>query len=840
MALTKEAHFQNQLDGGAVTVANSDDYGDAALYVAAISGMTAAYWQGSGGTSAVQFTGGETATATAALGFAGWTATGISCSFGLYLTALPTVNTQVAQFRTSAGNLVGVTITTAGKVNIATTNGSFSWTSTAVLSLNTWYRIDLASVISSTAGQVKAAVSPWASATALSGGTTTGATLNTGTAPVTEFRFGKLSSGGALANYFIRDIRVTDTTSELLGPQTGSTNQAPVANAGASQTATIGGTVTLSGTATDPDGTIASRLWEIVATPGADVTLSATNTGTVTFASTGLPAGDYRFRFTVADNVGASDSDETVVTLVASAPTVANAVTDSGYAIVDATGSTGPGTRTYSISPTTGTSPLGTGKWLVKQGTSDTTYTVTANNGSSSDTEAVVVPAQTAAGGTFTGGPITIQLPIPLDPATKNIWADILNSAALAPILDGLNEVRRYLRGGTTNPEQGTESLTRSGAQLLINGSAQRFSGANAYWLGLDDNAGDSTGSYPSKATITAAIAGMRQMGINLVRAHTIGISSGTSKSFQTAVNTYIDGNLDAADWAVHEAKAAGIRLMVPLTDNWNYYHGGLWWFVHQAYLQNPSGITDVDGQTKDDINNRQFFANTAAGLRIRALFKDYISHWLNHVNPYTGLAYKDDTTLAAIELGNEMYFAAQLGTNEWTQDIASFVKSIAPNKWVADGSPADRVAVSTQPGLAAAAVDIVGGHYYPQTQSGQYPPVPFGASGTGYPAGTALQQLTADATAAANAGKAFIVGEYPWTRSDIAAWYAAIESTTTIDGDLFWAMIGGTETHGGSFGSDDYPVHRPYLGSSETTNAPALAHHISTITGVALSGGAG
>jgi hypothetical protein len=447
-------------------------------------------------------------------------------------------------------------------------------------------------------------------------------------------------------------------------------------------------------------------------------------------------------------------------------------------------------------------------------------------------TNAVKTIVASSGGGTGTTAPTTLA--VTYDPAT----------GLITPTTDSLTNLDYDSSTGLVSLKSGVTTvsaaalITRSNGVLSINSVRTRLGGANAYWLGLDDNNGV---NFPSKTTITNAMKGMRSKGVNLVRAHTVGISTGTPQSFETAAGVFNHDNLDAADYAVYQAKQNGIYLMVPLTDNWNYYHGGKWNFVHWAYQQNSSGITDTPGTTKDDVNERIFFANTAPGLRVRALFKAYISAWLNHVNPYTGLAYKDDPTIAILETGNEIYYAAQLGTNEWTQDIASYIKSIAPNKLVADGSAADRVAVSSAPGLTAAAVDIVGAHYYPQQQSGQYPPVNFTATGSGYPAGTAIQQLAADATAASNAGKAFIVGEYPWTRSDVAQWYAAVENNTAITGDMFWAMIGTTtdgtpEVHGGAFGSDDYALHIPFSGTNEQTYGPALATHISKVTGVPQS----
>ena len=377
-----------------------------------------------------------------------------------------------------------------------------------------------------------------------------------------------------------------------------------------------------------------------------------------------------------------------------------------------------------------------------------------------------------------------------------------------------------------------TGDLTRSGSSLLVGGRVARFSGMNAYWVGLDDNVRDSSGAptFPSHETLTDAFAGMRGMGASLVRCHTIGMSAGTPKSFETAPGVFSDANLDSADYAVYQAKKQGIRLMVPVVDQWNYYHGGKGVFVHWAYQQNPSGLTDVpapshlfdaDGSEKASKVEDQFFASTAGGLRIRALFTAYLDRLMSHRNAYTGLTYGDDPTIAIIETGNEIYPA----TAEWTSAIAAHLKLIAPKKLVADGSAATGLAVADSPGRAVADVDILGAHYYAQDSS--YQPAPIM---------TLADQLDRDVASAQQVGKVFLLGEYPWTRSDIDQWYAKVEGDSAISADLMWAFIGGSEQHGGAFGSDDYPVHQPYLGAQEQQYGPALARHIRTVSRVATS----
>ncbi|HYC85456.1 MAG TPA: PHB depolymerase family esterase, partial [Chryseosolibacter sp.] len=79
---------------------------------------------------------------------------------------------------------------------------------------------------------------------------------------------------------------------------------------------------TITGSATDPDGTIRSYLW----TKLSGNTCSMYNTTTSTLKLTGLKSGSYAFRLTVHDNSGNSASDDVIV--VVDAPPVVNAGPD--------------------------------------------------------------------------------------------------------------------------------------------------------------------------------------------------------------------------------------------------------------------------------------------------------------------------------------------------------------------------------------------------------------------------------------------------------------------------------------------------------------------------------
>jgi hypothetical protein len=108
-------------------------------------------------------------------------------------------------------------------------------------------------------------------------------------------------------------------------------NQPPTANAGADKTVNEGAAVSLPGSGSDPDGTIASYAW--AQTAGPTIILSGANTATASFAAPQVSATTVlTFRLTVTDNGGATASDTVNVTVndvpAANQPPTANAGPD--------------------------------------------------------------------------------------------------------------------------------------------------------------------------------------------------------------------------------------------------------------------------------------------------------------------------------------------------------------------------------------------------------------------------------------------------------------------------------------------------------------------------------
>jgi len=95
-------------------------------------------------------------------------------------------------------------------------------------------------------------------------------------------------------------------------------NQPPLVSAGSPQTITLPvNSVTLTGSASDPDGSIASYLWTQVSGPSV---ANISNATSVSATMSSLVQGSYIFRLTATDNSGTSASGDVTVTVNAAVP----------------------------------------------------------------------------------------------------------------------------------------------------------------------------------------------------------------------------------------------------------------------------------------------------------------------------------------------------------------------------------------------------------------------------------------------------------------------------------------------------------------------------------------
>jgi mannan endo-1,4-beta-mannosidase len=118
----------------------------------------------------------------------------------------------------------------------------------------------------------------------------------------------------------------------------------------------------------------------------------------------------------------------------------------------------------------------------------------------------------------------------------------------------------------------------RDGSSLKLNGEIWTSSGANVYWLGLDENVIPPAGSpfyapfnasYPTHGRITEIMNTLMTMGARTIRSQTLGVSVGNPLSVMPALGVYNEQAFDTIDWSVYQARQHGLRIMAPLIDNY-------------------------------------------------------------------------------------------------------------------------------------------------------------------------------------------------------------------------------------------------------------------------------
>lgn len=155
--------------------------------------------------------------------------------------------------------------------------------------------------------------------------------------------------------------------------------------------------------------------------------------------------------------------------------------------------------------------------------------------------------------------------------------------------------------------------------------------------------------------------------------------------------------------------------------------------------------------------------------------FKNYIHHLLTHKNQFNGLTYAEDPAIFAYETGNELggpVFGDKDVPVSWTTEIAKYVKELAPNKLVIDGT----YGVNTTH-LSIEEVDIFSDHFYPLNNT----------------------KLNEDIVTVEAANKVYLAGEIDWTGlnggDSLQSFHQIILDRQKLEkpviaGDLFWSLF--------------------------------------------------
>jgi mannan endo-1,4-beta-mannosidase len=240
--------------------------------------------------------------------------------------------------------------------------------------------------------------------------------------------------------------------------------------------------------------------------------------------------------------------------------------------------------------------------------------------------------------------------------------------------------------------------VRREDGQLKIGNHGFYFVGANAYYLTESAARGDTAIVHSLFATATS-------LGFTVIR--TWGFFD-SSDSLDPAVIQYRPGVFNehafqALDFVIWKAKEVGIRLIIPLVNNWDDY-GGMNQYVRwreQMQRGTPGLVARYTGSDAAAVvigQKGQSYRVAASPFfghddfytdgTIRGWFRNYLETIANRTNTCTGTSYRNEPTILGWELANEPRSSDRScrTTALWVAEMSSFLKSLDTNHLVGTG----------------------------------------------------------------------------------------------------------------------------------------------------------
>jgi mannan endo-1,4-beta-mannosidase len=307
-----------------------------------------------------------------------------------------------------------------------------------------------------------------------------------------------------------------------------------------------------------------------------------------------------------------------------------------------------------------------------------------------------------------------------------------------------------------------------AGQQFSINDLPVYVTGANCYYLG-----------YKSRRMVDALLDAAAGLALSVIRTWAFMDEPKEGVVFQSwdrgaGAPAYNDGpnGLERMDYVIHAAAQRGLKLILPLVNNWTDF-GGMDRYCEWYGLS----------------RHGDFYTHSDA----RRAYREWVTHMLTRTNSITGVEYRNDPAIMAWELANEA--RCELGSStlsSWAAEMAAHLKSVDSNHLVAVGDEGFfRRSGSrdwTYDGSTGCDFEAVLG--VPEIDFGTFLLYPVT---WGYRRDFADYWIKDHIAAGARAGKAVLMEEYGWkdhsARNEVYREWLDAMYLGGGAGDLFWML---------------------------------------------------
>ncbi len=319
--------------------------------------------------------------------------------------------------------------------------------------------------------------------------------------------------------------------------------------------------------------------------------------------------------------------------------------------------------------------------------------------------------------------------------------------------------------------------FTRSETNLMSLGVPTRFAGLNVSWLGLRSDTGLPQDAHlPSQYEVGDALGTVQVLGSGFVRAASVLASAGCAACLAPAPGEINPQTRDFVDHLLRVARDDGIKLVLPLAGSGACPENG---------PADPVAGTQCMFARARGLPPREFYSDA----QVRNDFVRHVYSLLDHINPETGMAWKDDATILAWENCDGCGDGVDNATlADWTEFLGQALKAKDKHHLYENGAFAGRLGggagAPTEAQIGLPSVDIVGDRLAPK-------------------AGTAPDFFAPAQQAVTQAGRIYFVDSYGWapsnwtTLDDLEAFFTELKRDRLVDG-VFSSDLGAHADQGG------------------------------------------
>ena len=202
------------------------------------------------------------------------------------------------------------------------------------------------------------------------------------------------------------------------------------------------------------------------------------------------------------------------------------------------------------------------------------------------------------------------------------------------------------------------------GNRFVLHGQPYYYAGTNCYYLMVF------AADVDLRDDVDEVLEDAADLGLTVVRTWAFNDGASEWNALQISPGVYQEHVFQGLDYVLHKADQVGIRLILPLVNNWDDYGG-----MNQYVAWSATASQHDDFYT--DASCKQWY-------------KDHVAQVLNRVNSFNGRVYRTDPTVFAWELANEPrqesdWFGDDL--QAWIEEMSAFAKSLDPVHLVTTGS---------------------------------------------------------------------------------------------------------------------------------------------------------